>query len=90
MSKILDICDIKEGTDGRGSGVPTVSAYAAPAGWMRSCEREWSSPNKDGYSSSASVVCRFEAKGAEWVGTGIIGGPRMCACVRIRSAPQMV
>ena len=90
MSKILDICDIKEGTDGRGSGVPTVSVYAAPAGWMRSRDREWSSPNKDAYSSSASVECRSEAEGAEWVGAGIIGGPRMCPCVRLRSVPQMV
>ena len=41
-------------------------------------EREWSSPNKDGCSSSASVGFRLEAEETEWVGVGMNGGLWMC------------
>lgn len=52
-------------------------------------ERAWSSPNKDGCSSSASVGFRFEAKETEWVGVAMNGGLWMCVCVRMCSVPQM-
>lgn len=44
-------------------------------------EREWSSPNKDGCSSSASVGSSlFEAEEPEWVGVAMNGGLGLCLC----------
>lgn len=97
VCKILDICVyIKEGTDGRWrwrKRCVNQLCVLSITGVDENCEREWSSPNKDVCSSSASVgfqlEAKFETKVKEWVGVGMNGGLWMCVCVRLCTVPQM-